>query len=183
MSGIKGIVILTRFEYIENEFGRDVLKKINEQIDVDESSSLHQPIGISKEYSEHLLQKIDDILLKDIFAGKVERFREMGHWIAGRLMPRYFQIYLDEQNPGGFLAQMSRMRHLLIGLGEMGVSALNKRSYWLRINYGQPYSQTVRLSELGFLEEGCRMCGAGNVKTSEEKSTDTTVEYSINWEK
>ena len=182
MSGIKGIVILTRFNYIEMTYGREKLKDFLDKIDVQGKESLIQPIVISKDYPEKYLKAIDELMLKKFFDNKESVFLELGCWNARRLMPRYFQIYIDERNPKSFLLQMERMRYILIGLGEMHVSEIDTNSYWVRINYGQAYLESVRLSELGFLEEGCRLCGANNLQSTIQRRNDISVEYQINWE-
>ena len=183
MSGIRGIVLLTRFDFIEDHYGHDRLKKFIAELARDEHKDvLGQPIVISKEYSEALLKAIDERILSTFFDGQVQKFKELGEWNARQVVPRYFQVYMDEKNPGGFLSQLARLRGHLIGLGEMHVSAFTPNEYGIRISYGQPYSEPVKLNELGFLEEGCRLCAARNLTTQEVESTDITVEYILRWE-
>ncbi len=181
MSGIKGIVLLTRFDYIEEHYGREQLKNLIDSVEVENKNPLIQPVGISKDYAEIFLKLVDEQILQQFFNDDVQTFFDLGKWNAGHLMPRYFQIYLDEQNPGGFLKQMVILRPLLIGLGDMNTSEVNGNHYWVRINYGQPFLQSVMLSEKGFLEQGCRLCGAKAVKTLDHKANDISVEYEIKW--
>jgi hypothetical protein len=181
MSGIKGIVILTRFDYIESTYGREKLKKFSDQLKIDGENPLVQPIGISKDYPELLLKMIDDKMLSEFLTNDISAFLEIGRWNAQHLLPRYFQNYIDEKNPSGFLYQMMRLRDTLIGLGDMHVADLSKHTFLVRINYGQPYIESVRLNELGYLEEGCRMCGAKNIIWEEIEKNDTSVEYQISW--
>ncbi len=181
MSGIKGIVLLTRLNYVETHFGKDGLKEFLNKLNVTKESPLFQPIIISNDYSEDLILQIDRILLTEYFDNDVQKFVELGNWNAQRLVPTYFQIYIDEKNPGGFIEQNAILRPYLIGLGEMLVSAIEPNQYLVRINYGQPYPESVRLSELGFLEEGIRMCSGQNVKSSVEEKDETSVEYNIQW--
>lgn len=181
MSGIKGLVILSRFDYIEHTFGQAKLKEISGKIKPDSENPLNQPIGISKEYPEILLGSLDRLIASQLLDNDESKFLEIGYWNARHLMPRYFQIYIDDKDPDGFLQQMTRLRDNLIGLGEMSVAALEKNSHVIHINYGQEYMESVRLSELGFLVEGCRLCGAKNVEWEELKKNDILVEYQIDW--
>ena len=181
MSGIKGIVLLTRINYVEKHYGKDGLKAFLDKLDVDKDSPLFQPIIISKDYPEELLQDIDKVLLKEYFNNEVNKFLKLGNLTAHHILPTYFQIYIDEKNPGGFIEQTARLRPHLVGLGEMLVSSIEPNQYLVRINYGQPYPEPVRLSELGFLEEGARMCGAKDVKSKIEEKDETSVEYQIEW--
>lgn len=181
MSGIKGVVLLTRLNFVEHHYGKDGLKNFLDKLDVDKDSPLFQPVMISKDYPENLLQDIDKVLLKEYFNNDLNKFLELGAWNARHIMPTYFQIYIDEKNPGGFIEQAALLRPHLIGLGEMLVSAIEPNQYLVRINYGQPYPETARLSELGFLEEGVRLCGAKQVTSKLEEKEETSVEYQLEW--
>lgn len=182
MSGIKGVVILTRFDFIENKFGKDVLKKFQKTIEPDLGSILHQPIGISNDYSESTLKAIDDTMLADLFKGKMDKFMVLGEWNAHVILPRYFQLYVDNQDAAGFLQQMMRMRPILIGLGEMKVSEFEKNTFGIHINYGQPYSESVKLSELGFLVKSCQLCGAKNIQYEQISTNDISIDYQMSWD-
>jgi hypothetical protein len=182
MNGLKGIVLLTRFDYVEHNFGRDKLKAFMEKLTPDDDSPFVQPIGISKDYPEDTLRLLDELLLTDIFNGDKMRFLELGRWNARHLAPKYFEIYQDEKNPAGFLWQMARTRAIMIGLGEMQISELGPGLFQVRINYGQPYLKSVKLSEQGFLEEGCRLCQARNISVREVRHDDVSIAYEICWE-
>lgn len=181
MSGIKGVVLLTRFDFISNRFGADTLKKLQRSLEPETENLLRQPIVLSKDYPEYLLKVVDDTMQRDLFDGRVEEFRSLGHWNAGNLLPRYFQLYIDQKDAAGFLKQMVRMRSILIGLGDMHLSEFAIKNYGIHIHYGQPFSLSVKNSELGFLEEGCRICGARDVTCEELESTDVSVNYQLSW--
>ncbi len=182
MSGMKGIVILTRFDFIASSFGKEALKSFQTKIQSDRHHVLRQPVVLSNEYPEHLLKAIDDLILSEYFNNEIKAFRSLGHWNAAHLLPKYFQLYIDNKDPIGFLQQMVRMRPILIGLGSMFVSEFSPKSYGIRISYGQPYSEAVKLSELGLLEEGVRLCGAPQVRCSELESDEISVEYQLDWD-
>jgi hypothetical protein len=183
MSGIKGIVILSRFEYVENNFGKDKLAEMITEIDFDNKRRLKQPIGVSKEYSENLLSEIDKFILKKYFDNDVKKFRELGRWNAPRLVSRYMQTLIDEKSPQAFIEQMVYMRPILFGLGDMKIVELEKRYYEISINYGQPYIPSIMESELGYLEEGCRLCGAKNVHLEMIEAGELKIDFTIRWEK
>ncbi len=181
MSGIKGLVVLSRFDYIEKTYGREKLVQFFDSVKSEDKDQLTQPIGISKEYPDEYLKIIDEYIQKEFFANDESSFLLLGNWNAGHLMPRYFQIYMDDKNPPGFLNQMSNMRKILIGSGEMKIRDLDSNSYDVVIDYGQTFLESVRLSELGFIEEGLRLCGAKKVKTEIKRLNEITAEYKIGW--
>jgi hypothetical protein len=180
MSGIKGLVLLTRLDYIEQNFGKDKLKSFTDKLN--KNRIQYQPVSISKEYSEELLNLIDEAIKDEIFESDITRFRELGLWNAPRLMPRYFQVYITEKKPADFLKQYAIIRDFLIGLGNMKIVELGKNSFMFHLNYGQPWSESVRLSELGVIEGGLVECGAKNVKLLEEQKTGISIDYKVFWE-
>ena len=182
MNGIKGVVILTRFDFITNRYGADTLKNFQRKIEPAAKNLLRQPVVLSKDYPESILKIIDETMLQDFFNGSIDGFRDLGRWNAGLILPRYFQLYMDNADAAGFLQQMVRMRPVLFGLGDMHLNTIEKNNYAIHISYGQPFMESIKLSEIAYLEEGCRLCGAANVKCEELQSSDISIDYQISWD-
>ena len=101
-----------------------------------------------------------------LFKDEVNKFYDLGKWNAHKLLPRYSQLYIDCKNPAGFLKQMGSLRPMIIGPGTMSVTEIDENYLKIEIDYALTYSESVRLSEMGLLEEGCRMCFAESVNFS-----------------
>ena len=181
MNGIKGVVILTRFDFIASRYGADTLKNFQRKIEPAEKNLLRQPVVLSKDYPESILKVIDETMLEDFFNGSIDGFYDLGRWNASQILPRYFQLYMDNADAAGFLHQMVRMRPVLFGLGNMQLTPVEKNNFAVHISYGQPYMESIKLSEIGYLEEGCRLCGASQIICNEIKSTDISIDYQISW--
>jgi hypothetical protein len=181
MIGIKGIVLLTRFDYVDRFFGREALKSMTVSLEKNWPSQLMQPVGISKDYPEALLKAVDEQLLNEYFDNQVSRFFDLGVASAAAVVSRYFQLYADDKNPQGFLQQMARTRRFLIGLGELEVGQLNNTSVFIHLNYGQPYLESVLLSEIGFLAGGVQICGAGPVSYTIQGKGEFSIEFILEW--
>ncbi len=181
MSVIKGLVLLTRFDFIEHTYDRRKLVEFVDNLDVDDKNQLIQPIIISKDYPVTFLKVIDEQMLKDFFNNDENEFVKMGNWNAHKLLPRYSQLYIDLKDPVGFLKQMGSLRPMLIGPGEMTVFEEEKTTVKIRIDYGLTYSETVRLSEMGLLEEGCRMCSSSLPEMKILDHDGVCVDYLVEW--
>jgi len=168
MPWIKGLVLLSRFEYLENKYGSAAYQEFLETISTPEQNFARQPVDTANMYADDLLVIIDQKLLENYFRQDLEEFRMLGQWYARNLMPRYFQLYVSEQKPVDFLEQFSRLREMLIGTGETKITVLDKKTVLVDTDYGQPIPRNVCLSEQGFLAEGLRMCGAKKVQLLEE---------------
>jgi len=63
----------------------------------------------------------------------------------------------------------------------MNVTDLEENRVKLEIDYGVTYSESVRLSEMGLLEEGCRLCSAKSVRFTTLSHDGLYVEYEVDW--
>jgi hypothetical protein len=168
MNTIKGLVLISRFEYIEKNYGKSDLKQFLLEISTDTENYTKQPIVGANNYPAHTIATIDQLLLSKYFNSDVELFRKLGEWNADNFMHRFFNLYLDEQLPVDFIFQYARLRPYLIGSGEMHVTSDDKKIVDISVDYGQPVSRSVYLSEQGFLVHGTELCGARTVKLKED---------------
>jgi hypothetical protein len=167
MSQIKGLVLLSRFDYLDHKHDLNTLKEFLKKISTPEANFVRQPVIGANFYPENILVMVDEVLLNEYFGGNIDEFREVGIWSARSIVSRYFNIYLEEQKPLDFLSQFARLRDALIGSGEMTVSVHGANSADVTIDYGQPVPRSICLSEQGFLAEGLRLCGAREVNVQE----------------
>jgi predicted hydrocarbon binding protein len=165
---IKGLVLLSRFEYLENKCGTTVYREFLDMISTPDHNFSKQPVDTANLYADDLLVAIDQKLLEIHFKQDLEEFRRLGEWNARNLMPKYFQLYISERKPVDFLEQFARLREMMIGTGETKISTVDKKTIILSTDYGQPIPRNVCLSEQGFLAEGLRLCGAKKVQMIEE---------------
>jgi hypothetical protein len=185
MSHVKGLVLLSRFEYLDFKQGSGVLKNLLKKISTDEENFVRQPVDGANLYPEEILVRVDEALLTDHFDNNLEEFLILGQWNAANNLAKYFGLYMDEVDPKGFLDQFARLRDSLIGSGEMTISELSKGKLLVLIEYEQPVPKSVCLSEQGFMSKGLILCGAKNLEIKElvsagdGKSNQTKLEVSF----
>lgn len=167
MNKIKGLVIISRFEYLESKYGTEKYSNFLSEISTEEVNFKRQPVDAASNYPESALTLIDNLILEQFFEGDVSRFRAMGEWDAERFMPRLFNHYIDLKEPKEFLKQYERLRGYLIGSGEMTVTEPEAERITIKIDYGQHIPRSVCLSEQGFISGGMQLCGAKNVQITE----------------
>jgi len=168
MPTIKGLVLMSRFEYLEKMKGSDALKEFLRKISTESENYVRQTINGASNYHESTLTRIDEILLVDYFGNEIDEFRKLGIWNAKNLMDRYFNLYMHEKQPIEFLKQYVRLRDSLIGSGEMNILEIKPNKLSIMVDYGQNIPRSVCLSEQGFVEKGMNLCGAKNIKINEE---------------
>lgn len=175
MGTIKGIVLLSRIEYFETHFGAEEYLEFLSKISTPEENFSRRTVDSSNSYPDSTLVKIDELLLRDYFKNDINKFTKLGEWNAQRLVPKFFNLYIDEKNPVEFLMQYNRLRDFLIGSGTMRLEIFNNKSFGIHIDYEQPIPETVYLSEKGFIVEGIKIC-SGKEPLIEiiKQSTDLT---------
>lgn len=184
MGSIKGIVLLSRIEFIENHFGIEVYYEFLKKISTPEENFRRRPVDGSNSYPDETLVKIDELLLNEYFNNDMMKFLELGKWNAKRMVPKFFTLYIEEKNPVEFLMQYNRLRDFLIGSGTMNLEVNNTKSFEIQIDYEQPIPESVYLSEKGFILEGIKMCSGKNPLVEDispaSGSTDFVYYYNIN---
>lgn len=184
MGSIKGLVLLSRIEYIENHFGTEEYFEFLKKISTREENFSRRPVDGSNNYPEDTLVKIDELLLQDYFKNDVNKFSDLGKWNAQRMVPKFFNLYIDEKNPVEFLMQYNRLRDFLIGSGVMKLDVINDNSFGIQLDYEQPIPDSVYLSEKGFIVEGIKMCSGKIPEIDDTKISSApnsfVFQYNIN---
>ena len=168
MGTIKGLALLSRFDYLEGNYGPEKYEEFINKISTPEENYARQPVVGANNYPESTLSKIDELLIKEYFKDKEKEFFRLGEWNAENLLPKYFMNYMDENLPFAFVDQYSRLRDYFLGSGTMELTKLSENVIFIQIDYGQNIPRSVCLSEQGFLAEGMHLCGARKVEIKEE---------------
>jgi hypothetical protein len=185
MAHIKGLVLLSRFEYLESRQGTKLFKEFLKKISTGDENFARQPVDGANYYPASTLARIDQILLEEYFNNDLDEFRKMGEWNADTLMDKYFNLYSEQQKPVDFLEQFARLRTYLIGVGDMQIVSTGKNSLMLIIDYDQNVPRSVCLSEQGFISGGLRLCGARDIHIEEKTCASSpdflACKYKINF--
>ena len=167
MTQVKGLVLLSRFDYLDHKKGLTVLKEFLKKISTPENNFVRQPVDAAHFYPDTILVTIDEILLKEYLDNDIEEFRRIGEWNARNLLDKFFNLYVKEASPLGFLEQFARLRDALIGSGTMTIFVEDEHKILITMDYGQAIPRSVCLSEQGFISTGLELCGAKNVRIKE----------------
>jgi predicted hydrocarbon binding protein len=167
MPSIRGLVLMSRLEYIEKKYGAEEYRDFLKKISTEEINFLRQPLDGAFIYPDSILLTIDRIMLEEYLNNDLQAFKELGKWGAENFMYRYFSLYVDLHQPVEFLEQYARLREYLIGSGVMNVHVIDQNHLELSIDYGQRIPKSVCLSEQGFIEGGMELCSGTNISFKE----------------
>jgi hypothetical protein len=174
---VRGLALMSRFEYFEHKFGAEKYRDFLKKISTEEINFSRQPVDGAHVYPDALLAKIDQLLLDEYFDNDLNEFFELGRWDAGNFMYRYFGLYVEKQVPSDFMLQYSRLRDSLLGSGEMIIQILGKGKINMIIDYGQKIPKSICRSEQGFIQGGLEQCGARDIDLQEMRCASDSDTY------
>ena len=177
MPFVRGLALMSRFEYFEYKFGAEKYRDFLKKISTEEINFSRQPVDGAHIYPDALLAKIDQILLSEYFDNDLNEFFKMGKWGASNFMYRYFGLYVENQVPSDFLLQYSRLRDSLLGSGQMIIQIVDKGKINMMIDYGQKIPKSICQSEKGFIQGGLEQCGAQNIELQEKQCASDSDTY------
>ena len=78
MGTIKGLALLSRFDYLEGNYGLDKYEEFIKRISTNDENYARQPVVGANNYPESTLTKIDELLINDYFKDKEKEFFRLG---------------------------------------------------------------------------------------------------------
>ena len=88
MPSVRGLVLISRLDYLEMRFGTDIQREFLRKISTESINFIRQPLESAMSYPDTMLSTIDQILLEDFFNSEVQEFKTLGKWSANNFMYR-----------------------------------------------------------------------------------------------
>jgi uncharacterized protein (TIGR02265 family) len=183
MSDIRGLIIQSRMDYIENHFDNSyaqVLKKLSEPV----RHAIGEQVFLTNLYPFHLLRDLDAAIGESLPESLESIFSEIGQRYADLILDRYFYNYLEERNPHKFLEQLEKLYPYLWNFGQYSYKKSDNTEARIQFDYNEdvhkPYCWFVQY----FLKRGIEICGGNSVEVQElkcEAEGEESCIYQIRW--
>ncbi len=186
MSEIRGLILQSRFEFLEEKIGSQAIRLLLEKLSPASKQIIEEQIFPVNKYPFQLLKEIDSVIPQIISEPLEKIFRDMGKYFSPIIVDKYFYNYIESRNPAGFLHHMEKLYFYLWDFGQYNCtpSAKNNNEYDVHLNYEidihKPYCWFMQ----AFLTQGVEICGASNVTLKEikcEAENDEECLYRIKW--
>ncbi|GAB4372857.1 MAG: hypothetical protein Kow0042_16440 [Calditrichia bacterium] len=184
MSDIRGLVIQSRLDYLENFYDNTVMQNIMKSLPDPVRQAVGEQVFPSNLYPFHYLRDLDTTIGEAIEKPLETIFTEIGESYAYQILDRYFYNYIESRDPQKFLAQLSKLYPYLWNFGEYTCQKSNARSATLRFQYDddiyKPYCWFIQ----AFLKKGIELCGGNSVEIDEkgcESSENEACIYQVKW--
>lgn len=184
MSDIRGLIIQSRLDYIENQENGAKYQQVFQKLSEPVRHAIGEQVFLTNLYSFHILKEIDSVLGEATKMSLESLFIEIGEQSAPLLLDRYFYNYIQNQNPHGFLAQIGRLYSHLCHFGNYSYSKTGESKADISFDYDEDIHKPHCWFIQKILVKGIEICGGKSVVLKENQCVAEDGEscrYQISW--
>ncbi|RQW07235.1 MAG: TIGR02265 family protein [Calditrichaeota bacterium] len=184
MGDIKGLVIQTRLDFLENTDNVNLMNDVMQKLEDPARSAVGEQVFITNLYPFHLLKDLDTAIGESMQVSLESIFRDIGKRSASLILDRYFYNYVQVKHPHGFLAHFVRLYPFLWNFGTCSYAKSEEGDAIIHLNYDEdihkPYCWFVQT----LLKTGVEICGGKEVNLREiecEAEGGESCIYKLSW--
>jgi uncharacterized protein (TIGR02265 family) len=184
MSDIKGLMIHSRLDYVENLPDRQQYQRLLQHLGDSVRQSIGEQVFLTNSYPFSLLKELDTAIGEILNSTPESIFRDIGKRSANLVLYQYFFNYVQSQNPHGFLAQIEKLYPYMCNLGQYFYQKTDQKSARLKFIYDadihKPYCWFIQ----EFMQTGIEICCGGKVTLKEiqcEADDGESCMYEVSW--
>jgi uncharacterized protein (TIGR02265 family) len=185
MSDIRGLIIQSRLDFLENHTDETISQQVFQKLKEPLKQTIGEQVFLTNLYPFHLLKDLDAAIAESFDMPLKELFREIGAKTAPVMMDRYFFTYMQQNNPQGFLAQIERVYPYIWNFGKYKYSKISATEANTKFDYDEDIPKSYCWFIQSFLTNGVNLCGVKSVDIEEvecEAEDGEACRYKISWE-
>jgi len=182
---IKGAVLKSRIAFVEEQFGKDALRKVLASLSPDDQRPFRL-LFTSNWYPFELGKRLDEAIVRVLADGRSDFFERLGAASAETNLSSLHSGYLTPGDPQTFLAKAAQIYSLYYETGRREYTASGPTSGVLTTYEADTFSAPDCMTVVGWYKRALEMCGARNVSVVEEECRakgGTVCRYRVQWEK
>ena len=168
MSDIKGLVIQSRLDYLENHDDQRLWKTVLQKLSEPTRQAVGEQVFLTNLYPFRILKELDTVLGENLDQPLEKVFRDIGEHFAVTILDRYFYNYIEMQDPQAFLAQIRNLYPYLWNFGQYFYQKSDNHSASVRFEYDEDIHKPYCWFTQAFLKKGIEICGGKAVALQEE---------------
>ena len=184
MSDIRGLVIQSRLDFLENQLDTNVSQQVIHKLNEPVRQAIGEQVFLTNLYPFYLLKDLDAAIAETIDTPLKALFQEIGEKTAPIMMDRYFFNYLQQKNPHGFLAQIERIYPYIWNFGKYSYEKSGDGEANIKFDYDEDIHKSYCWFIQSFLKSSLEICGARSVKIEEtecEAQDGESCKYIVSW--
>ncbi len=186
MSEIRGLIIQSRLDYIENLTQGNIFEKVKRKLSEPVRQAFGEQVFLTNLYPFTYLKELDLAIGEAMDLSLESIFTDIGVKSANLLLDRYFSNYVQGENPQGFLSQIEKLYSFLWNFGSYRYRKINDLSAELKFDFDEDIHKPYCWYLQSFLQRGVELCGGAKVHLREkmcEAEDGESCIYQIEWKK
>lgn len=186
MSDIRGLMIHSRLDYVENLPDRKHYQRLLQHLSEGMRQSIGEQVFLTNSYAFSLLKELDTAIGEILNTPMESIFRDIGRRSANLIMDQYFFNYAQSKNPQGFLSQIEKLYPYLCNLGQYFYQKTDQKSAHLKFSYDEDIHKPYCWFIQSFLQTGIEICSGEKVMLKEiqcEADDGESCMYEVSWSK
>lgn len=181
---VKGAVLLSRKEFVREEFGEAAWPKVLGGVTPANRVQLEGVFLSSKWYPFEINADLDRAIVEVLGRGDRNIFKKIGARSARTNLGGAHQAFLKKGNPQAFMAGTDRIYRFYYDEGHREYESTGPNSGVITTYDAATFSENDCLTVIGWYEEALRMCGATKVQITEEPCRargGAHCRYAVSW--
>jgi hypothetical protein len=181
---IKGMILNSRREFVRENFGESSWDKVMEGLPDEDRKLIGDSILSSQWYPFEIGDHIDNAIVKVLGKGDKLVFEQLGAKSAQKSLAKEHRTFLSPGNPQSFMKKTGSIYKFYYDTGHREYEITGPASGVITTYDAETYSVPDCLTVIGWYKEALKMCGAKNIKITEEECRATggkVCRYRVEW--
>lgn len=161
---IKGLMLQSRREYVEENFGAGAWDRVLKALPDPDREALQGVIFAAQWYPFAIGERVDRAIVEALGGGKNAVFEELGRKSAQRSLSKEYQSFLSPGKPQSLMRMAPVIHRRFYDSGRCEYEETGPNSGVMTIYESATYSLPDCLTAIGFIKQGLKMCGANDVQ-------------------
>lgn len=185
MPNVKGVVLIARKEFVEDEYGRADWAKVVEALEEPHRSVLRRPLLSFSWYPFETNQALDIAICRLLAEGDKSIFRRLGRFSAEKNLSSVHSTFVRGETPHSLLETAAPILRTYYDEGERVYERTGPQSCILTTRGDGCFSRSDCETNLGWFERAVEIQGGKNVRVREPRCRGAGAdrcEYHIEWD-
>jgi len=182
---IKGFILHSRKEFVEDNFGKDGWKKVLNALTQDDQKILGDFILTTNWYDFSVGNRLDKAIVAVLGDGYSTVFENIGAKSAQRNLTGIHSSFLSKGDPQAFMEKTPIIYKFYYDVGRREYEKTGENSGVMTTWEAETFSGPDCLTVVGWYKQALIMCGATSVEVNETRcraAGDLCCEYRVSWE-
>jgi len=169
MQRIKGSILKSRMAFIRQQGGDEAVERVLQRLDPADRETLSGIVTSVGWFPFELGKKLDEAVVEVLGNGDEKFFLRLGAASAVQNLTGVHRHFIKEKDPQAFLEKTPMIYDFYYDIGHREYEKTGPKEGVITTYDAETFSEPDCLTVIGWYEQGLKMCGAVNVRITEEE--------------